>query len=81
MIDAIHHAAHRARTRTLDAALDLLKDAGIDNDPQFLAALEAVLEVEDELVAVAGLYEHQAELAGASGKFDSAQLKLPVMVL
>ena len=45
MIDAIHHAAHRGRTRTLDAALDLLKDAGIDNDPQFLAALEAVLEV------------------------------------
>lgn len=45
MIDAIHHAAHRGRTRTLDAALDLLKDTGIDNDPQFLAALEAVLEV------------------------------------
>lgn len=45
MIDAVHHAAHRARTRTLDAALDLLKDAGIENDPQFLAALEAVLEV------------------------------------
>ncbi|MFT9256722.1 MAG: DUF1156 domain-containing protein [Acetobacter sp.] len=45
MIDAVHHAAHRARTRTLDAALDMLKDAGIENDPQFLAALEAVLEV------------------------------------
>lgn len=45
MIDAIHHAAHRARTRTLDAALDLLKDAGVDSDLQFLAALEAVLEV------------------------------------
>jgi putative DNA methylase len=45
MIDAIHHAAHRGRTRTLDAALDLLKDVGIDSDPQFLAALEAVLEV------------------------------------
>lgn len=45
MIDAVHHAAHRGRTRTLDSALDLLKDAGIDSDPQFLAALEAVLEV------------------------------------
>src|ERR1700730_16445619 len=45
MIDAIHHAAHRGRTRTLDAALDLLKDVGIDSDPQFLTALEAVLEV------------------------------------
>lgn len=45
MIDAIHHAAYRGRTRTLEAALDLLKDSGIDGDPQFLAALEAVLEV------------------------------------
>lgn len=45
MIDAIHHAAHRGRTRTLEAAFDLLKDGGIDGDPQFLAALEAVLEV------------------------------------
>ena len=38
MIDALHHAAHRGRTRTLDAALDLLKDAGIENGPQFLSA-------------------------------------------
>nr|WP_076864273.1 DUF1156 domain-containing protein [Bradyrhizobium mercantei] len=45
MIDAIHHAAHHGRTRTLEAAIDLLKDAGVENDPQFLAGLEAVLEV------------------------------------
>ena len=30
---------HGAFVLPLDAALDLLKDVGIDNDPQFLAAL------------------------------------------
>ena len=45
MIDAIHHAAHMARTRTLEAARELLVRAGIDREPSFLGALEAVLEV------------------------------------
>ena len=45
MIDAIHHAARLARNRTLDAARDLLAEAGVDKDPRFFAALEAVLEV------------------------------------
>ena len=45
MIDAIHHAAHAARSRTLDAARELLQKARVDTDPQFLTALEAVLEV------------------------------------
>ena len=45
MIDAIHHAARLARNRTLDAARDLLAQAGVDKEPRFFAALEAVLEV------------------------------------
>jgi putative DNA methylase len=45
MLDAVHHAAHTARTRTLDAAHDLLVRAGVDQEPTFLTALEAVLEV------------------------------------
>ncbi|GAB6058225.1 DUF1156 domain-containing protein [Desulfonatronum parangueonense] len=45
MIDAVHHAAHMARTRTLDAARDLLTKAGVDKEPAFLKTLEAVLEV------------------------------------
>ena len=45
MLDAVHHAAHTARTRTLDAARDLLVQAGVDQEPVFLTALEAVLEV------------------------------------
>ena len=34
-----------ARTCTLDAARDLLVQAGVDQEPVFLTALEAVLEV------------------------------------
>jgi len=45
MIDAVHHAAYFARTRTLDAGRELLVNAGVSNDPQFFATLEAVLEV------------------------------------
>ena len=45
MIDAIHHAAHRARGRSLAEARELLAVAGIDAEPRFFTALEAVLEV------------------------------------
>ena len=45
MIDVIHHAAHLARGRSLDAALDMLKDQGVHQSLDFTIALEAVLEV------------------------------------
>jgi len=45
MLDALHHAAHIARTRTLNAAKDLVEEAGLAAEPDFLTALEAVLEV------------------------------------
>ena len=45
MIDALHHAAHAARVKSLAAARELLDRAGVDQDPRFFAALEAVLEV------------------------------------
>ena len=45
LIDALHHAAHAARTVSLAAARELLEEAGVDRDPRFFAALEAVLEV------------------------------------
>lgn len=44
-IDVLHRAAHLARTQTLDAARDMLTASGVASDPQFLASLEAVLEV------------------------------------
>ena len=45
MIDALHHAAHAARTGSLQAARDLLAETQADRDPRFDPALEAVLEV------------------------------------
>ena len=45
MIDAVHHAANTARTRSLAAAREMLEGALVDKDPRFFAALEAVLEV------------------------------------
>lgn len=45
MIDAVHHAAHVGRSRNLQQARELIAKAGLDGDPQFFAALEAVLEV------------------------------------
>ncbi|MGR9202814.1 DUF1156 domain-containing protein [Rhizobium leguminosarum] len=73
MIDAIHHAAHRGRTRTLDAALDLLKDAGIDNDPQFLAALEAVLEVLPPSRNFVGFDVATGDAKAAADDFDALE--------
>ncbi|RWG07593.1 MAG: DUF1156 domain-containing protein [Mesorhizobium sp.] len=73
MIDAIHHAAHKARTRTLDAALDLLKDGGIDNDPQFLAALEAVLEVLPPSRNFAGFDVATGDAKSAADDFDALE--------
>ena len=45
LVDALHHAAHLARTSSLAAARDLLEGLKVHRDPRFFAALEAVLEV------------------------------------
>ena len=73
MIDAIHHAAHRARTRTLESAFDLLKDAGVENDPQFLAALEAVLEVLPPSRNFVGFDVATGEAKSAADDFDALE--------
>lgn len=73
MIDAIHHAAHRGRTRTLETALDLIKDAGLDNDPQFLAALEAVLEVLPPSRAFVGFDVATGDAKSAADDFDALE--------
>ena len=45
MIDALHHAANRARSRSLAAAREMLGESLVEQDPRFFAAFEAVLEV------------------------------------
>ena len=45
MIDAVHQGAHAARSRSIGTARDTLERAQVAQDPRFVAALEAVLEV------------------------------------
>jgi len=45
MLDVLHHAAHAARTRSLEAARELLEKGNWVNEPAFHVALQAVLEV------------------------------------
>jgi hypothetical protein len=72
MLDALHHAAHRARTRTLEAARDLLADAGLSDDPMFLTALEAVLEVLPPSRTFTQV-ELTGDLKSASDDFDALE--------
>lgn len=72
MIDALHHAAHAARTRSLDAARELLQKARVDTDAAFLTALEAALEVLPVGKAFAGL-ELPDAAQGAGADFDALE--------
>jgi putative DNA methylase len=45
MLDVLHHAAHAARARSLEAAREQLEKGGWLNEPGFHIALQAVLEV------------------------------------
>ena len=45
LLDALHHAAQRGQQATLQAAVEQLKHNRLDQQPAFLMALEAVLEV------------------------------------
>jgi adenine-specific DNA methylase len=72
MLDALHHAAHRARTRSLEIARDLLDDAGISNDPMFLTAMEAVLEVLPPSRTFTNV-ELTGDLKSASDDFDALE--------
>lgn len=65
-IDAIHHAAHAARTRTLQAAHELLERTNAAKEPLFLSALEAVLEVLPPSRAFTGFDPADAVLPSAS---------------
>jgi len=72
MIDAIHHAAYFARTRSLESARELLHRAGVDGEPTFFAALEAVLEVLPPSKAYSGV-ELDGDLALAASDFEALE--------
>ena len=70
MIDAVHHAANRARNQSLTAARELVEQAGMDTDPRFLAAVEAVLEVLPVSRTWTGI-ELGKETQGAGSDFEA----------
>ena len=77
MIDAIHHAAHTARVRSLTGAQEMLAKAQVNQEPRFFAALEAVLEILPMSQAFTGIeLEGPAAASGSDFKalYDLARL-------
>jgi len=72
LIDTLHHAANLARTRTTAAARDLIEYAGLQEDPRFFAALEAVLEVLPVSAAFTGI-ELDGDVAAAGNDFEALE--------
>lgn len=72
MIDAVHHAAHMGRTRNLQAAREMLARSGVDRDPAFFAALEAVLEVLPVSKSFSGV-DLVGDLAAAGSDFEALE--------
>ena len=72
MIDAVHHAAHIGRSRTLQAAREMLVKTGVDEEPMFFTALEAVLEVLPVSKAFSGI-DLEGDLAAAGSDFEALE--------
>jgi len=70
MLDAIHHAANRARTHGLEAAKDLLANNRVDKDPDFHSALLAVLEVLPVSSTFTKFEDEEGAVAEAAKDFD-----------
>ena len=72
MIDALHHAAHQARTKTVEAARELLERAGILTDANLATAMQALLEVLPVGTAFSNV-ELPGDVAGAGNDFDALE--------
>lgn len=72
MMDAIHHLARAARSTSLESANELLAKHSLANEPGFLVALEAVLEVLPVGKEWSGLDLPDAA-AGAGADFDALE--------
>ena len=72
MIDALHHAAYQGRTKTLEAARELLQRAGIMADGNFRSAMQAILEVLPVGTAFSGV-ELPTDVAGAGNDFEAIE--------
>jgi putative DNA methylase len=72
IIDAVHHAAHLGRTRTLQTAREMLAKSGVDRAPTFFAALEAVLEVLPVSKAFTGI-DLEGDVAASGSDFEALE--------
>jgi len=72
MMDALHHLARAARSASLESANELLARHSLANEPGFLVALEAVLEVLPVGKEWSGLDLPDAA-AGAGADFDALE--------
>jgi putative DNA methylase len=72
MIDALHHTAYQGRTKTLESARELLERAGIMDNPNFRAAMQAILEVLPVGTAFSGV-ELPTDVAGAGNDFEAIE--------
>ena len=72
MIDALHHAAHTARTRGVEEAGDMLKRADLINDEGFKTALEVMLEVLPPSRAYTG-FDPDKSVQPAADDFDALE--------
>jgi hypothetical protein len=70
MIDALHHAAYLGRSRTVEAAKDLLDRNGLAGDAGFHAALAALLEVLPVSQSYTGI-ALEGDLAAAGSDFEA----------
>jgi putative DNA methylase len=72
MLDALHHAAHAARNKTLAAAKEALEKRGLLDSPVFRQALQLVLEVLPVGRAFSGV-ALDGDLASAASDFDALE--------
>ena len=72
MLDALHHAAHTARTKTLAAAKEALEKRGLLDAPAFLHALRLALEVLPVGRAFSGV-ALDGDLAAAGSDFEALE--------
>jgi len=70
MLDALHHAAHRARSHGLESARQLLENNKLVDNTDFRDALAAVLEVLPVSSTFTGFAEEKGEVAEAAQDFD-----------
>lgn len=73
LIDVIHHAAHRARTGSLDAAREQLRETKADQLSGFVPALSAVLEVLPVGQVFTRVQGEKGAVAEAANDFDALE--------